>query len=411
LILMKKPAFGFLAVTLSVLSFSACKSETAPVQRKQSVPVAVARVVEKSVPLQIKVIGNVEAYSTIAVKAQIGGELVTVSFREGQDVKKGDLLFQIDARPYEQALRQAEANLARDTALTRQAEANLARDMAQAKNADSQATRYAQLTKEGVISKEQNDQVRTSADAMTESTRADQAAIESSRAAANADRAAVDRAKLDIAYCSIRSPIDGRTGNVMVKEGNLVKANADTAMVQINQVVPVYVTFSVPEQQLSDIRKYMASHQLAVEAAIPNTDHPARNGILTFVDNSVDSTTGTIKLKATFPNSDKILWPGQFVNVVLTLGTDRNVTVVPSEAVQTGQKGQFVYVVKADNTVENRLLVIGRVLDRETIVDKGLSPGETVVTDGQLRLIPGATVEVANAPATAGAPKNSEAAQ
>ncbi len=399
------------AVALGVVYLTGCAKEAAPVARKLSVPVTVAAAVEKSVPLQLKVIGNVEAYSTIAVKAQIGGELVKVGFREGQDVKKGELLFQIDARPYQQALRQAEANLARDTALTRQAEANLARDKAQARNADSQATRYAQLTKEGVISKEQNDQVRTSADALTESARASQAAIESSRAAVNADQAAVDRAKLDIAYCSIFSPIDGRTGNVMVKEGNLVKANADTAMVQINQVSPIYVTFSVPEQYLADIRRYMAARQLGVEATIPNSERLANNGVLTFVDNSVDASTGTIKLKATFPNTDKKLWPGQFVNVVLTLGTEQNVIVVPSEAVQTGQKGQFVYVVKTDKTVETRQLSVGRLLEHETIVEKGLSPGEVVVTDGQLRLVPGATVQIANTPATAGQPKASEATQ
>lgn len=386
-----------LAMAVSFL-LTGCKAEKAETAPKPTVPVSVASAVEKSVPLQIKVIGNVEAYSTIAVKAQIGGELVRVGFHEGQDVKKGDLLFQIDARPYEQALRQAEANLARDIALTQQAEANLAKDIAQARNAQSQAARYAQLTKEGVVSKEQNEQVRTSADAMNESTRADQAAIESSRAAANADRAAVDRARLDITYCTIRSPIDGRTGNLLVKEGNLVKANADTPLVVINQVIPVYTTFSVPEQQLSDIRKYMSAGKLIVEASVPNHNAVPR-GMLTFVDNAVDQTTGTIKLKATFPNADRLLWPGQFVNVVLTLATEHNVTVIPSEAVQTGQKGQFAFVVKSDKTVESRALTVGRMLEHETVVEKGLAPGEVVVTDGQLRLVNGATVQIAANPA------------
>lgn len=387
----------FLALLIPVL-LTSCKEQKVETAPKPTVPVTVANVIEKSVPLQIKVIGNVEAYSTIAVKAQIGGELVRVGFREGQDVKKGDLLFQIDARPYEQALRQAEANLARDTALTRQAEANLAKDIAQSKNAQSQAMRYAQLTKEGVISKEQNDQVRTSADALAESTRASQAAIESSRAAANADRATVERARLDVAYCAIRSPIDGRTGNLLVKEGNLVKANADTPLVVINQVRPVYATFSVPEQQLSEIRKYMAVRKLIVEATVPNSSATPR-GELTFVDNAVDSTTGTIKLKATFSNNDRLLWPGQFVNIILTLATEHNVTVIPSEAVQTGQKGQFAFVVKKDRTVESRPLTIGRVLDRETVIENGVTPGEVVVTDGQLRLVPGATVQIAGSPA------------
>jgi multidrug efflux system membrane fusion protein len=388
--------FCEVCITLAVF-LSGCKTEKAETAAKPKVPVSVATVVEKSVPLQIKVIGNVEAYSTIAVKAQIGGELVRVGFREGQDVKKGDVLFEIDARPYEQALRQAEANLSRDIALTRQAESNLAKDIAQARNAQSQATRYAQLTKEGVVSKEQNDQVRTSADALTEATRADQAAIESSRAAANADRAAVDRARLDISYCTIRSPLDGRTGNLLVKEGNLVKANADTPLVVINQVTPVYATFSVPEQQLSDIRKYMSAGKLIVAATVPNHS-PVPGGVLTFVDNTVDQTTGTIKLKATFPNKDRLLWPGQFVNVVLTLATEHNVTVIPSEAVQTGQKGQFAFVVKSDKTVESRPLTVGRAIEQEIVIEKGLAPGEVVVTDGQLRLVPGAAVQIAASP-------------
>lgn len=368
-----------------------------------AVPVTVATAVERTVPIQLRLIGNVESYASITVKAQVAGELVRIHFTEGQEVRKGDLLFEIDRRPYEQALHQAEANLNRDIAQQQQAEANLARDIAQAENARTQAARYAKLATEGVISKEQNDTMRTSARSADESTRADQAAIESARAAVLADKAAVEKAKLDREYCEIHSPIDGRTGSLQVKQGTLIKSNADTAMVTVNQLYPTYVTFSVPEDQLGAIRKSMAQGPLAVEAHVPSDPGEPARGQLSFIDNTVDSATGSIKLKATFSNKERKLWPGQFVNVVLTIGADSNATVVPSEAVQNGQQGPFAFVVKADQTVENRVLTVGRTIGRETVITKGIAPGETVVTDGQLRLIQGFKVNiVTNGPGKAG---------
>ncbi|HXA03768.1 MAG TPA: efflux RND transporter periplasmic adaptor subunit [Bryobacteraceae bacterium] len=361
-----------------------------------AVPVTVATAVQKNVPIQLRPIGNVESYASITIKAQVAGELVRIHFSEGQEVKKGDLLFEIDRRPYEQALHQAEANLNRDIAQQTQAEANLGRDLAQAENARAQAARYAKLTAEGVISKEQNDTMRTTARSTDESARADRAAIESARASIAADKATVEKAKLDLEYCEIRSPIDGRTGSLQVKQGTLIKSNADTAMVVVNQIYPAYVTFSVPEDQLAVIRRSMAQGPLAVEAEVPNDPGEPARGQLSFVDNTVDSTTGAIKLKATFPNKEHKLWPGQFVNVVLTIGTESGVTVVPAEAVQTGQQGSYAFVVKADHTVENRELTVGRTIGRETVIAKGIAPGETVVTDGQLRLVPGFKVEVVN---------------
>jgi membrane fusion protein, multidrug efflux system len=357
------------------------------------VPVAVAKAARKSVPVLLNAIGNVEAYSTIAVKAQIGGYLRHVYFKEGQDVQKDALLFEIDPRPYEQAVSQAEATIVRDIALQHQAEANLAKDKAQSENTRAQANRYSKLTTEGVVSKEQNEQFRTNANAMDESVKADQAAIESALAAVNADRAALEAAKLNLSYCRITSPINGRTGILQVKEGNLVKANADTPMVTINQVAPIYVPFAVPEQQLGAVRESRARSEMRVEAQIPNRQAAAKQGVLTLIDNAVDITTGTIKLKASFPNTENLLWPGQFVNVVMTLGHEANVTVVPSEAVQTGQSGPYAFVVKSDNTVESRQLITGRVIGHETIVDKGIQPGDTVVIDGQMRLVPGALVK------------------
>jgi multidrug efflux system membrane fusion protein len=379
-----------------------CSSQSAAPPSMPPVPVTVATAVQKNVPIQLRPIGNVESYASITIKAQVAGELVRIHFSEGQDVKKGELLFEIDRRPYEQALHQAEANLNRDLAQQRQAEANLGRDLAQAENARAQAARYAKLTAEGVISKEQNDTMRTTARSADESTRADQAAIESARAAVVADKAAVEKARLDLEYCEIRSPIDGRTGSLQVKQGTLIKSNADTAMVVVNQIYPAYVTFSVPEEQLGAIRKSMALGPLEVQAYVPSDPGEAARGQLSFIDNTVDSTTGAIKLKATFPNKEHKLWPGQFVNVVLTIGTESSVTVVPTEAVQTGQQGSYAFVVKADQTVENRVLTVGRTIGRETIIAKGITPGEIVVTDGQLRLVPGFKVAIVNGAAGKG---------
>src|SRR5579872_4874884 len=236
--------------------------------------------------------------------------------------------------------------------------------------------------------------MKTAAEAADESARADQAAIESARAANLADKAAVETANLNLEYCEIRSPIDGRTGSLQVKVGTLIKAQADTGMVTINQISPTLVTFSVPEDQLAAIRKSMGQGALAVEAEVPNDTSGSVRGQLSFIDNTVDSATGAIKLKASFPNQERRLWPGQFVNVVLTVGTDAKATVVPSEAIQTGQQGSYAFVVKTDHTVENRVVTVGRTLGRETEVMKGIAPGETVVTDGQLRLIPGFKVEI-----------------
>ncbi len=237
--------------------------------------------------------------------------------------------------------------------------------------------------------------MRTSADASAEAVRADKAAIESARAAVAADQAAVERAKLDLSYCEIRSPIDGRTGNLSVKQGNVVKAT-DVELVTINQVQPIYVTFSVPESQLPEVKKYMAQGRVTVFATIPNENVPPEQGVLTFVDNAVDLTTGTIKLKGTFPNPGRKLWPGQFVRVALRLTTQPNAVVVQSQAVQTGQDGKFVFVVKPDMTVESRPVIVGRRIDQEVVIEKGLQAGEVVVTDGQLRLAPGVRVQPKN---------------
>jgi multidrug efflux system membrane fusion protein len=361
------------------------------------VPVTVAKASHRDVPMEIQVIGNVEAYSTITVKAQVGGQLTDVFFQEGDFVKKGEKLFTIDSRPLEAAYNQAAANIARDQAVLLQAEANMARDQANAKYQDAQAKRYAELYHAGVISKDQAEQLRASADASAQAVNADQAAIASARAAIGASTATAENAKVQLGFTSIYSPINGRTGNLTVKKGNVVTAN-NMDMMTINQVEPIYVTFSVPEAQLLAIKKYMALGSLSVRARPQDAETAnEERGALTFVDNTVDVTTGTIKLKGTFPNTDHELWPGQFVRVTLRLTTQQNAVVVPNEAVQTGQTGAFVYVVKADKTVESRPVVTGTRVEQDMVVSEGLAVGETVVTEGQLRLAPGSKIVVREA--------------
>ena len=358
------------------------------------VPVTVANATHRDVPLEIQVIGNVEAYSTITVKALVGGQLTNVYFKEGDFVRKGEKLFTIDARPLEAAYNQAVANIARDQAALLQAQANMARDAANAKYQDAQAKRYAELFAAGVISKDQAEQLRAGADASAQAVNADQAAIASAQAAIGASTATAENAKVQLSYTTIYSPINGRTGNLTVKQGNVVTAN-NMDMMTINQVEPIYVTFSVPEAQLPAIKKYMTLGSLSVRSRPQDADTgDEETGALTFVDNTVDITTGTIKLKGTFPNTDHKLWPGQFVRVTLRLTTQQNAVVVPNEAIQTGQTGAFVYVVKQDKTVESRPVVTGARVEQDMVVSEGLAVGETVVTEGQLRLAPGSKVVV-----------------
>jgi multidrug efflux system membrane fusion protein len=360
------------------------------------VPVMIATATQKNVPVEVQVIGNVEAYSTISVKAQVTGQLTNVYFQEGDFVKKDDLLFTIDPRPLEAALNQAQANVARDEAALGQAQANLARDQAQARYAESQAARYQQLFEQKIIARDQAEQLRANADAAVQAVAADRATIESMKASIGASRATVENAKVQLSYTSIRSPITGRTGNLTVKLGNVVTAN-NMELMTINQIEPAYVTFSVPESQLTAIKTYMAQGKLPVRARPQDDATSEEIGSLTFVDNTVDVTTGTIKLKGTFPNTDHKLWPGQFVRVTLRLTTQQNAVVVPNEAVQTGQTGSFVYVVKQDRTVESRPIKVGARVENDMVVDSGLDAGETVVTEGQLRLAPGSRIVVRDA--------------
>ncbi|GAB7079095.1 efflux RND transporter periplasmic adaptor subunit [Megalodesulfovibrio paquesii] len=351
----------------------------------QPAPVLEAVAAVESVPEVVAAVGNVEAANTVSIKARINGELVKVHFAEGQEVKKGEVLFTIDPRPLEAEVRQAKANLERNQALMRKAEED--------------NRRYERLVNERIISREQFEEKMTNLAALQAQVKADEAAVES--------------AQVELTYAVIRSPIDGRTGQTLVDEGNMIKANADEAMVVIQQIEPIFVQFSVPEARLAEVMARFKEAALEVRAAPPGQEQQQAEGALTFIDNTVDRKTGAIALKARFENKDHRLWPGQFVNVQMVLGVRDKVVTVPSQAIMASSQGDAVYVIKDDNTVEFRPVKtdeqLGSGLEGKAVVESGLSGGERVVTDGHLRLAPGRPVEVRNAPQQAGGAAGTEA--
>jgi len=338
-----------------------------------AVPVTVEKAIQKSMPITIEGIGTVIAASTVSVHAQITGEMTSVNFKEGEDVEKGQVLVTLDKRPFEAALQQAQATLDKD--------------VAQAANARSQAARYQDLLQRGIATREQVDTMRTQAASLD--------------ATVAADRANVETAKVQLTYATITAPMSGRTGLLQIHPGNLVRANDTQPIVTVNKITPVYVSFSVPEAQLPALKRFIATQGTLPASAIAPTDTGAPStGRVNFIDNAVDPTTGTIKVKGTFANEDRRLWPGQFVNVTVTLTSDPNAVVVPSAAVQTGQQGTFVFIVKPDQTVELRPVTVARLAGDETVVQSGVAAGDTVVTDGHLRLVPGSRISVKNPTAT-----------
>ena len=350
---------------LVLLTASGCaKQQAAPPPRAAVVPVVVAKVSQKAMPVQLTAIGNVGSYS-VSVEAQVAGELLEVHFKEGDFVHKGQLLFTIDPRPYEATLAQAQATLLRDKAV--------------AANSRAQAQRIVKLLADGVVSPSDADTSKSAADA--------------AEATVAADEAALKTAQLNLEYTTIYSPMDGRTGAVIVKPGNLVKV-ADVPIVVIRRVSPIFADFTVPQEYLPEIKRYLAAGPLRVEATVPSDPGPPEAGELTFVDNAVDMTTGTIHLRAEFENRRGVLWPGLYVNMLMTLAQQSNATVIPAQAITAGQQGSFVYVVKDDGTVAARPIASSRSVQGEAVIDKGLELGETVVTDGQVRLVPGAKVQI-----------------
>jgi multidrug efflux system membrane fusion protein len=355
-----------LVVVVGVVAQYNKESRAAAQKTPAAVPVSAAQVVAKTMPVSLTAIGNVEPFTTVAIKARADGQLISVKFKEGDEVRQGSVMFEIDPRPFAASLKQAQANLAKDRALF--------------DRASEQEKRYKDLLSKNFISPDAYEQVRTN--------------TETAAATVSADEAAIENARLSLEYCTIRSPVTGYAGRIQIQQGNLVKANDTNPLVTVNQVVPIFASFSVPEQNISDIRKYQADGVLKVQAAFTNLAHAPVTGKLSFIDNTADMTTGTIKLKAEFPNTDKALWPGQFVNVVLTLYEQKDAIVAPSAAVQSGPSGQYVYVVKPDQTVEMRAIKIARAEGDDTVVASGLQAGEQVVIVGQLRLAPGTKVSV-----------------
>jgi len=334
------------------------------------VPVTVAVAVRNSVPIRINAVGNVEPYATVAVRSKVEGELLRIAFREGDDVVKGQRLFEIDPSQYKSQVRQAEANLARDKA--------------QLENARSQVQRYEQLRKKSFVSEEMMQRARTD--------------VEVYAANVQAEEAVLGSARLRLADAYIDAPISGRTGRIMVHQGNQVKADGNAPLVVINQIEPIQVNFAIPEQRLAELKSHAQGHQVAVSAEVAGTQSPRPAGELRFIDNAVDTTTGTIKLKATFPNKDRGLWPGQFVKVFVELGEDKNALTVPAKAVLAGPRGAYVFVVKPDQTVEMRDVVQERQQGEEAVIGRGLEAEEKVVLDGQSRLVNGVSVEIKPAP-------------
>lgn len=367
-ILMKRYC-NLLLITVAMASLTACgkkdQAQAANASARPAAPVVVAVAEQRDVPVQLSAIGNVESYQTVQIRSQVNGQIQSIFFKEGQDVHKGQLLFQLDKKPFQADLEKAQGMLQHDEA--------------QAANSRLQAERYNVLEMQGVASKEQADQVRAQA-------KADASAV-------YADKAAVDAAKVQLQYTDIKAPIDARTGALLMNVGNLVKANDTPFLVQLNQVTPIYATFSIPENQIDAVRKFAAGNLKVLAFPKGQNSNPAE-GKLTFIDNGVDMQTGTVKLKATFANKDRRLWPGQYVDVVLNLSTRKQAVLVPTKAIQTGQQGQYVYVVTPQSTAESRNVETSGTYQNSTVIAGGVSAGEKVVVDGQLRVAPNAKVLV-----------------
>ena len=414
---------GFVGIHAVAKPKGSGSSQTKGRQGRQMTPtVTVGTVTQKTVPVQLQAIGNVQAESTVSVTPQVGGIITGVFFKKGQEVKKGQLLFTLDDRTEQAAIQQAKGTLAKDLALVqqyretlakdltavRQTQANLLRDQAQAQYAQAQAGRYGNLYQQGAVSKDQAQQYSTNRlsttatlqadrDAIANAqagTKVDQAAIQNAQGVVKSDEGVLQNAEVQLSYTKIYAPISGRVGNLLVNQGNVVQANSTNALATIDQIHPIQVSFTVPEANLPDIQKYMKNNKLTVNATFPNSNAPPVQGVLSSINNTVDNITGTIQLLGEFTNPQGQLWPGQYVNIMLKLNTLLNATVVPSQAVQNGPNGQFVFVLKPDKTVQNVPVTVSSTVNGLDVINSGLQPGATVVTDGQANLISGNKVQV-----------------
>ncbi|HKA17041.1 MAG TPA: efflux RND transporter periplasmic adaptor subunit [Blastocatellia bacterium] len=381
----------------------ACQNKSQLDAQRPPASVTVVSAVSQDVPVYLDAIGKTVAREVVSIEPQVSGRVISIHFSDGADVKKGDLLFTIDPQPFEVSLQQARANLARSTALKKQAEANLVKDTAQAKTGEVERRRYEQLVEQGVVSKQQFDQVRTNSEALNATVSADIASIRSAEEAMRVDETAIDSAKVQLAYCYIRSPIDGRAGQRLVDIGNVVNPGnigKATSMLVIQRLDPIYADFTIPQSELSIVQRNMAQGTLRAEVRLPDESGNPIAGDLTFLDNAVQNTTGTVNLRATIQNNNRKFWPGRFVNVRLVLNTIRSAILIPASAPQMSAKGQFVYVVTDDLTAELRPVDTGQRQGEQVVINRGIKTGERVVVQGQIAVTPGGKVNIVPTPAT-----------
>jgi multidrug efflux system membrane fusion protein len=395
----------------STIFFIGCENRAQQNFERPPAPVSVASAVAQDVPTYLDAIGKTAAREVVSIQPQVSGRIMKIHFTDGADVKKGEMLFTVDTRPFQASLQQAQANLARESALKKQAEANLARDLAQAKWGELQAKRYRELTQQGVVSREQYEQIRTNADSLNATVDADRAAIRSADEAIRVDAAAIESAKVQLSYCYIRSPIAGRAGQRLVDIGNVVNpggagngisngnssngaAGNNSSLLVIQRLDPIYADFTISQNNLTAVQQQMREGTLKAEVRLPDDSDGPAIGQLTFLDNVVQNATGTVNLRATIPNTGHRFWPGRFVNIRLVLSTIREAVLVPVSAPQVSAKGSFVYIVRQDSTAEQRPVSLGQRQGDLIVVEKGVRPGEQIVTNGQLGVTPGGKVRI-----------------
>ncbi len=381
-------------VCLAALIFTGCAKKDPPAFERPPTPVTVAAAVAQDVPIYLDAIGKCAAREVVSIQAQVPGRITKIHFTDGADLKIGDPLFTIDPRPFEAELQRAQATLDKDAALKNQAQENLAKDTAQANNGRAQAQRYEKLNQQGIVSKDQYDQIRTNAEALDAAVSADRAAVRSAEQTLQVDKAAVEMARTQLGYCYIHSPVHGRAGHRLVDVGNVVSPSSGSSLLVIQRLDPIYADFTVTQNDLSAVQQNMARGRLRVEVRLPDEPNNLRSGELTFLDNAVQEATGTVALRATIPNSDHHFWPGRFVKIRLLLSTLQGAVLVSATAPQTSAKGPFVYVVKEDSTAELRAVTLGQRQGDLVVVDQGIKPGERVVTGGQLGVTPGGKVRI-----------------
>jgi len=392
---------------LSACLFTGCVNKAQQNFDRPPAPVTVTEAITQDVPTYLDAIGKTVAREVVSIQSQVSGRITKIHFTDGADVKKGDMLFTIDTRPFEANLRQAQANVSRDNALKKQAEANLAKDVAQAKWGEVEVKRYGILVQGGVVPREQYEQLRANADSLNAAVEADRATVHSAEEAIKVDAAAVESTKVQLSYCSIRSPIDGRAGQRLVDVGNVVNpggssgngsssgtSGSSNSLLVIERLDPIYADFTISQDKLADVQQQMQAGRLKTEVRLPDTPENSVTGQLTFLNNAVENATGTVNLRATIPNTGHRFWPGRFVNIRLVLNTIHGAVLVPANAPQMSGKGSYVYVVKQDSTVEQRQVSLGQRQGDLIVVESGVQPGERVVTNGQLGVTPGGKVRI-----------------